>query len=101
MTTPPIACTLDPQALAAQRDELLPGLVEQAVEHRPLADGSAWRFTDAPGRLEQIARVIDRERCCCRFLAFRLVAMPEGGALWLEVTGPPGTPEMLRTLLAP
>jgi len=56
-------------------------------------------FTGDSGTLEIIARVIDGERQCCRFLRFELAIEAEGGPFSLDVTGPPGTPELLKGLL--
>jgi hypothetical protein len=44
-------------------------------------------------------KTIDAERQCCRFLKFVLTTEPDGGDVWLEVTGPDGTREFLSTLL--
>jgi hypothetical protein len=96
--TEPIACTLLPADLNARRTQLLPGLVARAETRDPLADG--WRFTfDADSEtLQTIARVIDAERQCCRFLRFQLTVEPSGGPMALEVTGPDGTREFLEAL---
>jgi hypothetical protein len=42
--------------------------------------------------------VLERERTCCSFLRFQIIAEPENGPIILEVTGPPGTRELLRSL---
>jgi len=54
------------------------------------------RLQSDDGVLTRIANVIETERRCCRFLTFRLTAEPDNGAIWLEVSGPPGTREFLR-----
>jgi hypothetical protein len=62
---------------------------EGARERRELADGYAFRFeADA---LDDVARFVANERRCCPFLAFTLDLAPEGGPLWLGITGPAGT----------
>jgi hypothetical protein len=67
----PIACALDAAQLKELRGGLLPGLLVGA---------------------EQRSTV-------CRFLRFAVVAEPDGGPVFLEVTGPPGTAEFLDQLL--
>ena len=50
--------------------------------------------------LTAIAQTIDAERLCCRFLTFAVTVEPDGGPIWLSVSGPPGTREFLDALLA-
>jgi hypothetical protein len=98
MKTLPIVCTLTPGDLAAQRDALLPGLVERALERVERPDGFAWRFEARTDVLQAIAGAIDRERQCCAFLRFELTVEPGGGPVWLAVSGPAGTKELLAGL---
>jgi hypothetical protein len=46
-----------------------------------------------------IARTIDAERQCCRFLHFGVTVEPDGGPITLELSGPSGTREFLSALL--
>ena len=95
----PIACALSPAELRAQGDELLPGLAATAVARADLPDGVRLEFAPSSEALARIARVIDRERQCCPFLRFTLAVPPGGGPFTLDVTGPPGTRELLGDLM--
>lgn len=99
MTNLPIACTLGPAALKARREDLLGGLVRRAVERVAVPNGYRVCFDPAEDILPAIARVIEVERRCCRFLTFELTIQPEEGPIWLQVTGPPGTQEFLTGML--
>ena len=99
MSNLPIVCTLGPAALKARSDDLLGGLVRRADERLDLPDGYRVRFTPADDALPSIAKVIDVERQCCRFLTFHVIVEPDGGPIWLEVTGPTGTREFLAGML--
>jgi hypothetical protein len=94
----PIACTLTAAELAALRGGLLPGLLTRASEREVVAGGFRWRFSPRADLVKEIGAVIEAEHRCCRFLRFHLVVEPGDGAVWLEVTGPEGTDEFLRTL---
>lgn len=94
----PIACTLGPATLKARREDLLGSLVRRADERLDLRHGYRVGFTAADDILPTIATVIDAERHCCRFLTFQVTVEPDGGPIWLEVTGPPGTREFLAGL---
>ena len=98
MTDSPIACDWSSAELAERRQELLPGLIEQAVERVTLPNGFRWRFEPESELLSRIGAVIDGERRCCRFLRFRTDVDPDHGAVWLEVTGPSGTVAFLTEL---
>jgi hypothetical protein len=98
MKPEPIVCTLTPEQLREKRDDLLPGLVKRADKVSNLSNGVRLRFTPAPGLLADLARVVDEERTCCRFLRFHIAVEPGGGPITFDVTGPPGTREMLRAL---
>jgi hypothetical protein len=49
--------------------------------------------------LFDIARTVDAERQCCQFLRFTLTVEPGGGAIQLDLTGPPGTREFVSALV--
>jgi hypothetical protein len=94
----PIVCSLDPVALRARREGLLPGIAGRAERIEAIDGGVRVRFADAT-LLTAIASVIDAERQCCRFLAFTLTVAPADGPMSLDITGPAGTQEFLVGLL--
>lgn len=70
---------------------------ETAELREPLAEGYAFRF---PGdALDTLSRFIMNERKCCPFLAFSIEIPPEEGPVWLRITGPEGTRELLEAEL--
>jgi hypothetical protein len=73
-------------------------LIDRAKNVTDLEDGLRLTFESSPGLLQELARVVDQERTCCSFLRFTLSAEPGTGPVTFEVTGPPGTREMLRSL---
>lgn len=99
MTELPIACTLSPAALRARRQGLLSDLLRRADEHQEVPEGHLLRFAANDEMLEIIARAVDAERQCCRFLRFQITVEPDGGPISLELSGPPGTREFITALL--
>jgi hypothetical protein len=95
----PIACTLSPDALEARRQGLLADLLQRAHRHELTADGLRVAFAADADTLATIARVVDAERQCCRFLRFVVTVAPDGGPITLELSGPDGTREFLGALL--
>ena len=100
MSELPVACTLGPAALEARRKGLLADLLRRADAHEESADSHRLCFTAADDILALIARAIDAERRCCRFLRFRLTVEPDEGPIVLELTGPEGTGAFLSVLIA-
>jgi hypothetical protein len=98
MTTIPIACTLSPEALQARKDGLLADLLRRAERHELTDDGLRVYFP-AADTLSTITQVVDAERKCCRFLRFVITVAPDGGPIWLELSGPAGTRDFLAALL--
>jgi hypothetical protein len=92
-------CTLGPDALSARRQGLLSELLQLAAGHEPMPDGLRLRFAASGETLSSIAKAIEAERHCCRFLRFTLTVEPDEGQFTLDLTGPQGTREFVAALL--
>lgn len=98
---PIIACDLT--AIPAEQREQHPATSEQifmAVEEtRELPNGYAFRLQ--PDMWLKAAEFIANERLCCPFLGFTLELEPEGGPLWLKLTGREGVKQFLQAEVLP
>jgi hypothetical protein len=94
----PVMCTLVPEAIAAGRQGLLPGLADRAVSREATAEGYRLTFTASTDALQHIARVVDAERQCCRWLRVDLQVPPAGAPFVLTLSGPTGAREFLAAL---
>lgn len=94
----PIACTLNPAALRARKANLLNVMLRRALERRELPDGYRLRFASEGGILLEIARMVEAERQCCRFLCFAVTVDPDEGPITLDLTGPAGAREFLAAM---
>jgi hypothetical protein len=84
----PLACdmTAIPPERRAGHQALATRLFHEAAEElRELPDGYAWRF--AAELYPDVTAFVADERRCCPFLTFTLTLAPDGGPLWLRVTG--------------
>jgi hypothetical protein len=95
----PVVCTLNPDALSARRQGLLSELLQQSAGRELLPDGLRLRFAPSGETLSSIARTVEAERHCCRFLRFTLTVEPDDGQFTLDLTGPQGTREFVAALL--
>lgn len=98
----PFACVMEaiepdrrPKHLATARQLFL-----AVKETRELADGYAFRLPDEAGALQRAAEFISLERLCCPFFGFALEVEPEGGAVWLRLTGREGIKPFIRAEVA-
>lgn len=75
----PIVGRLTPEALETRRQGLLSGLVNRSAGRELLADGIRLRFEPSSETLSSIARAVDAEHRCCRFLRFTITVDPDEG----------------------
>lgn len=93
---PVVACVpsaIEPAVRAAHFALARELFEKRSVERAMLPDGYAFRFP--PDLLEDIARFVANERRCCPFMSFELALAPGSGPLWLRMTGPEGTRDVL------
>ena len=99
MTSSTVACKLTDPELRARRETVLADFRAEQLEARPVegVGYEGWAFSFAPGaqRLAALAELMDLERECCPFLTMRLRIEPDGGPVWIVLTGPAGTRQLL------
>src|SRR5260221_6736407 len=95
-----IACTLTTPELQERRSTLLQEVRAAALEVKETEDGFAYRFASDDSLLADLFMLIQLEHQCCPFLRFSLVVEAGDGPVWLELTGPPGTKEFLKSIFA-
>jgi DNA-binding transcriptional MerR regulator len=66
-----------------------------AIEELP--DGYAYRFQSQTNTILLLSEFISRERRCCPFLGFELVAEQDDGTIWLRLRGRDGAKEFIRS----
>ena len=73
----------------------------QAVEQtRELVNGYAFRLPNESALLNTVAEFIVLERLCCPFFGFGLEVEPEGGSVWLSLTGREGIKPFIMAEIA-
>ena len=96
-----LACDLTAIPTSAREEHILnaPQLFQTAQEVQELSSGYAIRFLNEPGKFLAIAKYIENESLCCPFFNFELELKPNGGALWLRLTGGEGVKDLLKAIL--
>ena len=80
-----------PAHLATSRE-----LFSKIEEFRELPDGYEFRFADGPELLTKLGTFVSLERLCCPFLRFNVAVEPEGGPVWLRLSGRDGVKDFIR-----
>ena len=93
----PIACALGHGQLAERKELVQEYLSQEATERRELPNGVGLRFKPAPGRVTELAKLVDLERALLSFLTVR-IDVPAGGPVWLELTATTAAQEIIREL---
>ncbi|TYP93567.1 hypothetical protein LX73_1273 [Fodinibius salinus] len=70
-------------------------------EWQELSDGYGFRLPTGTGIIEKAGAFIARERQCCPFFTFTLVVTPDGGPIWLKLTGNEEVKEYIKQNVIP
>ena len=97
----PLACNmLALDAEGRKRHKAVSEQMRAAVkEVQDLPDGYAFRFPAEQSTILLVSEFIARERLCCPFFRFELIAEQEDGPLWLRLRGREGVKEFIKTEL--
>jgi hypothetical protein len=97
----PLACNmLALDAEGRKRHKTVSEQMRAAVkEVQPLPDGYAFRFEAEQATILLASEFIARERLCCPFLRFELIAEQESGPLWLRLRGREGVKKFIEAEL--
>ena len=95
----PFACNrlaLTPTQRHRHFEELGPLLRSMKKSVREMPDGYDFEFPANPATVQLVAEWAAGERLCCPFFEIQLRMEPEGGPLWLRLTGRSGTKEFIK-----
>jgi hypothetical protein len=94
----PIACDMSAIEPGRRAQHIATGgeVFSAAAEIRELSDGYAFRLPNESDTLLKTTEFISLERLCCPFLGFFLEVGPEGGPVWLRLTGREGVKPFIR-----
>lgn len=98
--TQPIACDLTAIPAGDRKQHIFTvQQIFQAVQHaQGLSNGYAFQLPNEPGLFMSVAQFVENERLCCPFYNFVIEVEPNGGPLWLRLTGGDGVKELLEVI---
>jgi len=93
----PIICQLSDPEKRQREATLLAQFKSGLIGAAELENGLEFRLPGQQEWLTLAAELMIAERECCPFLKFQLTAEPQMGELTLQITGPAGTKEFVKT----
>jgi len=87
---------LTPEERHRHFDELGPKLRSLRKSVRELSNGYEFEFPGDKAIYQLLSEWAIQEHLCCPFFDISLHLEPEGGPLWLRLTGRPGTKEFMK-----
>jgi len=64
-----------------------------------LKNGYAYKFVGSDKTVDELTNFIKTERQCCDFFTFNLSITGDKTVAWLEIVGPKGSKEFIKTEL--
>ena len=93
-----IACKLPSEQFRERKATVLANLKKNILDKKELDNGYALKFTGTDTMLDELIDFIKTERECCSFLTFSLTVSNNKSETWLELTGPEGTKDFIKTI---
>lgn len=100
---PPIAC--DPTAIDNDardaHENIATTLFERIIDLQERSDGYAFCLPAESEVIQNAGAFVSRERLCCPFFRFNIEVTPNGGPVWLTLTGRDGVKEYIEDAVLP
>lgn len=94
-----LACKLTTPELRERKGTVLKSLKAKIVEKKELGNGYAFKFTGTDEILDELTEFIKTERECCDFFVFNFSISGDKSEAWLELTGPEGSKDFIKSEL--
>jgi hypothetical protein len=94
-----LACKLAGSDLALRKATVLASLKKDIIESAETELGYAYKFNGSDVMIDRLCEFIKTERQCCDFFTFSLTLQKESSPVCLEITGPQGAKEFIKTEL--
>ena len=92
-------CKLASPELKQRKETVLASLKKQILQKKELKNGFAYQFNGSDSMVDELTTFVKTERECCGFFVFNLSISGDKSEAWLEITGPKGAKEVIKTEL--
>ncbi len=94
-----LTCKLTTPELRERKETVIASLKKQMLEKKELKNGFAYKFSGSDTMVDELATFVKTERACCDFFIFNLSISGDKSEAWLEITGPNGAKDFIKTEL--
>ncbi|HYV91160.1 MAG TPA: hypothetical protein VE978_05230 [Chitinophagales bacterium] len=95
----PLACKLTSSEMQQRKAKVLALLQKNVKEKKELENGYAYKFQGSDAMIDTLTSFIKTEKECCDFFTFNLAVRGDQDFVWLQLTGPKGTKDFIKTEL--
>ena len=95
----PLTCKLTPSEMQKRKTVVLTLLQKNVKEKKELDNGYAFKFGGSDEMIDTLTSFIKTEKECCDFFTFNLEVRGDKDFVWLQLTGPEGVKDFIKTEL--
>ncbi len=94
-----LTCKLTSPELRKRKETVLKSLKSQILQKNELANGYSYKFTGSDKMVDELTEFVKTERACCDFFTFNISISGDKSEAWLEIKGPDGAKDFIKTEL--
>ncbi len=95
----PLTCKLTSAEMQQRKTAVLALIQKNVLEKKELDDGYAFKFQGNDAMIDTLTAFIKTEKECCDFFTFNLAVRGNQDYVWLQLTGPEGVKDFIKTEL--
>lgn len=94
-----LTCKLTSEELQHRKASVIESIRKEITGRKELSNGYTFYFKGSDVLIDGLLAFIKSERLCCKFFDFNLFVKGDASRASLEITGPEGAKEFIRTEL--
>jgi len=94
-----LTCKLTSPELKKRKKTIIKSLKNQILQKKELTNGYSYKFVGTDKMVDELAEFVKTERACCDFFVFNLSISGDKTEAWLQITGPTGAKDFIKTEL--
>ncbi len=95
--TSKLVCKLTTPELQERKRTVIAELKATMLERKETESGVCYKFDGSDKMVDLLTSFIKTERLCCDFFTFNLSISDEKSFVWLELSGPEGTKDFIKS----
>lgn len=92
-----LTCQLTTPELQRRKETTIAALKNQVMEKVETDTGFKYKFNGTDQTLDLLNEFIKSERSCCNFFTFQIVVEGSSKFVWLELSGPEGAKDFVKS----